>query len=111
MQVIFTTLDNYERFHRHDANMSALVHARGWSSLMSSSFISGEGTRIPPIDLLPYPGDIKTGEGEISGRTARILVKLIKEKLLPHHVVDAATDLEEVRKVVERDHLWQVAPN
>lgn len=105
---ILSALSNLEKFQRAKANSDARVHAFGWTSLIKSQWFGGESAQISPLDLLPYPDELSTGSGQVNRRTLRVLLDLIKRNLLPPHVIDAATDNEEVRLAVEDGGLWQV---
>lgn len=105
---ILETRNNLEKFHKDRANAESRVHVQGWASLLRSSWMHGKDCEITPVDLLPYPEQIKTGSGRINPRTLRVLLRLIKENRLPNHVIDAATDNEEVRTIVDREKLWRV---
>lgn len=57
--------------------MSSWTQAVGWSGLFNG--FAGKNTKkISPVDLLPYPDELKSGE-KISKRTATLLLKHLSE--------------------------------
>jgi hypothetical protein len=63
------------------ANALSLTDASGWSNILMA--FASSGTKISPIDMLPFPEEIRHTKRMISARTAKVLLQLKREELLP----------------------------
>ncbi len=67
-----------------------MTDARGWSMLYNG--FSGENSKpMNPIELLPFPDEMKSGEDDeprkVSEETERIARSLLKSEKLPPQIV------------------------
>lgn len=67
------------------ANSHSLTDASGWANLLLS--FSGEGAKINPMDMLPFPDEVRMHTRMISPRTAKILINLKKEGVFPERTL------------------------
>lgn len=63
------------------ANSHSLTDASGWANILLA--FSGEGAKINPMDMLPFPEEIQSRLRLISSRTGKILLQLKREDAIP----------------------------
>jgi hypothetical protein len=85
----------FEKFHRRDANTAAQVHAYGWSGLFNG--FGGKDSKLNPLDLMPFPGEIRSDRDQLRPRTRRIAIQLINENKIPPRVAQLMVTLPEIR--------------
>lgn len=67
------------------ANSHSLTDASGWGNILLA--FSGEGAKINPMDLLPFPDELRLNTRLLSPRTAKILLSLKKEGVIPERTL------------------------
>ncbi len=96
--LIFQYLSFYEKHRQMQANMDALTAAKGWSGLFSS--LASKGS--PPVRIetfLPYPQALREAEtGSFDDKTARLLQRLMKEKVMPPALMAALQQIPQLEK-------------
>ena len=67
------------------ANSYSLTDASGWSNILMA--FASSGTKVNPLDMLPFPEELRNQTNLISSRTGRILLQLKRENAIPERTL------------------------
>lgn len=88
-----------EKHRKMMANSHSLTDASGWTNILMA--FSSAGSKLDPMDMLPFPDEIRANARMISSRTGKILLQLKRENVIPERTL---IELGQFISEAERSH-------